>query len=474
MIMYEKEFIDFLQKMLEIYNISEVTCDSRLAKNRSLFFAIKGIVNDGNDFLEEVLEKGSICFTDDLDRESENVYLVWDTRKAIAVAASMLYPAMPDNIVAVTGTNGKTSAVNYFMQICAHAGFKSASIGTIGVSSLDPEIQEYFDQDEYRSLTSPDPVKFYKIVNKLAEFGVTHLAFEASSHGLDQVRAYGIKLAAAAFTSFSQDHLDYHGDMDNYLESKLKITSMLDGSKLFIPSDINRIEDIKKSYDSVSIIPEFEILESSIKGQKVKSGDLLFKSNIISNYQISNLMLAVSLAIECSIKRDSLKKILPKITAVSGRLERVDTRDLNIFIDYSHTPDALEKALSELRKYKFENTKLIVVFGCGGDRDSDKRPLMGKVALDLSDIAIVTDDNPRTESPYKIRKEIISSMEGFIEISDREKAIHHAIDITSSNDIILIAGKGHENYQIIGEKKIEFCDKNVALNYCKLKYNIIY
>lgn len=476
--MNETEFRLFISKLYKTGAMKHVTSDSRQAQQDTCFFAIKGLVFNGNNFISDVKSKGGICFSDD---PNEDGIIVWNARRALAIAAGTLYPRRPPYMVGITGTNGKTSTVNYFMQIAHHAGFKSAAIGTVGVTSLDLEIAKFFDKDEYKSLTSADPVTFFKILDKLAEFGVTHVAFELSSHGLDQDRSYGIKLNTAIFTSFSRDHLDYHNDMDNYLKAKMKILELLDtndDSFLICPDNIQRYEEIKKLAGrkclGIGEGKNFTILSTDIDSQKIMIGSengIIFETKIIGKYQIYNLYCAILSACFCGVKSKFLNEILPKIVAVTGRLEKISSKLRNIFVDYAHTPDAIENALLELKKLKTKSSRLILVFGCGGNRDRGKRPEMGRVAGAIADLVIVTDDNPRDEDPGAIRRDIIAGSElskrpNFKEIAGRADAIKYSIDISNEADIILIAGKGHENYQIINGKKFSFDDKEVAENYC--------
>jgi UDP-N-acetylmuramoyl-L-alanyl-D-glutamate--2,6-diaminopimelate ligase len=480
----EIEFTKLILNLKQQGKLHHITSDSRHAQKDSLFFAIKGPSFNGNDFIVEASTKGAVCFSDDQAKQPQ--YLVWNSRKALAIAAGILYSARPKYLVGITGTNGKTSTVNYFMQIAHFAGVKSAAIGTVGVTSLDPEIAEFFDKDEYKSLTSPDSVSFFKILHQLAEFGVTHVAFEMSSHGLDQDRAYGAELDAAIFTSFSRDHLDYHGDMDNYLKAKLKIAELLKKKNgfLILPKNIAQYDKIKNSLENQRIFQileneNFKILSAEISRQIVISlernseeyhhPEFTFETKIIGKYQIYNLFCAFFSAIFCNLTYEKARDSLPYIKSVNGRLEKVDSDHCNIFIDYAHTPDAIDNALRELKSLKSGNAKLIIVFGCGGNRDSGKRMEMGRIASKLADLVIVTDDNPRNEDPALIRQEILSGIENnnFFEVPNREEAIKYSIDLSNKEDIILIAGKGHENYQIINGQKFDFDDKKIAKNYEK-------
>ncbi|WP_375359761.1 UDP-N-acetylmuramoyl-L-alanyl-D-glutamate--2,6-diaminopimelate ligase [Candidatus Tisiphia endosymbiont of Nemotelus uliginosus] len=472
----------FDNKIISQMNSRSLCFDSRLAKAGDIFFAIKGVDFDGNKFIDDAINKGvKFIITDDAKSLSNpsiiandiHVTLVSDARLALSQAADILYPLLPQYMVAATGTNGKTSVVSYCRQLYTLLGVPSCSIGTIGVEcsgGLDlTNIQEILDKSP--ALTTLDPVTFRHILHKLAEINTRYVAFEASSHGLDQQRLCGIKVNAACFTSFSQDHLDYHQNMDNYLLAKLKLftDNLSQTGVAVLNSEIEQLDYIKSylqerniKFLTVGMNGDLKVIDSTIctyNGQKYN-----FTTDIVGSFQATNLLIAVMMVHLTGFPLEQVILKLPQVKAVKGRLERVGNS--NIFIDYAHTPDALEKSLLELRKIKSDKGLLKVVFGCGGNRDSSKRPLMGEIAAKIADEFIITDDNPRNEDPKSIRQHIIQAIiaitNSFIEIKNRKIAITKTINNLQKDDILLIAGKGHENYQIIGNAKLPFSDFDVA------------
>lgn len=481
-----------MQKLFDYLKITShiepkiLCCDSRLVKSTSLFFAIKGASSDGNKFIDDVINKGvKFIVTDDtaslknpnIIANGVHITLVSDARVALSQAANILYPLLPQYMVAATGTNGKTSVVSYCRQLYTLLGVPSCSIGTIGIEcpeNLDlTTIQEILDK--FPALTTLDPVTFRHILHNLAENNIRYVAFEASSHGLDQERLHGLKVDAACFTSFSQDHLDYHKNMDNYLLAKLKLftDNLSQAGVAVLNSEIEQLDYIKSylqdrniKFLTVGMNGDLKIIDSTIctyNGQKYN-----FTTDIVGSFQATNLLIAVMMVHLTGFPFEQVISKLPQIKAVKGRLERV--ANSNIFIDYAHTPDALEKSLLELKKIKSEiysnRGSLKVIFGCGGNRDSGKRALMGQVAAKIADIVIITDDNPRNEEPKFIRQQIIQGIISItnrcIEINNRKIAITETINNLQEDDILLIAGKGHENYQIIGNKKLPFSDFDIA------------
>lgn len=459
-----------LKQLFEKHNVKGLSNNSKTIKANDAFFAIKG----GNDFIANVLDKGAaLVITDDKKNTTNKVIFVEDIKETLYEAVELFYPKKPSTMIAVTGTNGKSSVVSYIAQIYSLLGQKAASIGTIGV--------EVFGIDNFNEsiggLTTTDYLSFRKIAHKLAENGIDYLAFEASSHGLDQQRLGDLKVNIACFTSFSQDHLDYHHTKENYLLAKLKLfTEHLakDGIAI-LNSDIEEIEFIKNYLDKHKIkylcvgandYCKITKTNSSLKGQNINfifdNKNYDFDTPIIGSFQASNLLISGLSVYYTSFDFSKVISALTKVKAVKGRMERIE--DANIFIDYAHTPDALEKALTELKNIKVRGSKLSVIFGCGGNRDTTKRKIMGKIAASIADNVIVTDDNPRHEDPKAIRQEIISGIEtkNYIEIADRKEAIKYGISNLKEDDILLIAGKGHENYQIIGDEKIEFDDAEIA------------
>jgi len=470
------------------FNVRDVSFDSRVVKKGDVFFAIKGEKFDGNDYIEKALEQGAnLIITDNkaLENKPKKIIHSDNIRLALSLAAGIFYPELPANLIAVTGTNGKTSVVSYIYQMLSLLGKKSASIGTIGVESseeLSPDIIKL--QPKY--FTTADPISFRKLLSNLAKEGVDHVAFEASSIGIEQERLGDIKVKSTGFTSFSQDHLEYHKTMEEYLNQKLRLFSehLEDRGNVVLSSEMNCLHDVLRfleqkgrSFCAVGKSGNINILKTvqNISGQEVEFEymfrDFKFTTSIIGSFQASNLLIAAKLVNTLGFDFADIIKLMPQIKAVKGRLQRVtDLRDdFQVFTDYAHTPDALEKSLQELKSILPPGGKLFVIFGCGGDRDKTKRPIMGDIACQIADQVIITDDNPRSENPAQIRKEVIGANRNCQEIDDREEAIKNTIANLHKSDILLIAGKGHEDYQIIGDKVLDFSDVEVAIESLKNK-----
>ncbi|MBV9556955.1 MAG: UDP-N-acetylmuramoyl-L-alanyl-D-glutamate--2,6-diaminopimelate ligase, partial [Pseudolabrys sp.] len=390
---------------------------------------------------------------------------VKNVRRALALAAARFYPRQPATIAAVTGTSGKTSVAAFTRQIWMSLGDQAASVGTVGVVSPKGEV--------YGSLTTPDPIDLHKTLDQLATEGVTHLALEASSHGLDQHRLDGVRVAAGAFTNLSRDHLDYHPDLDSYLAAKLRLFEALviRGGTAVVSADNDyamRVVDAAKTRGlNVMTVGQhgdsIKITGNTVEGftQAIRLSHqgktYAVKLPLVGAFQVENAVVSAGLAIATGGDPARVFAALEKLSGAKGRLEMVgDKNGAPIFVDYAHKPDALSKALEALRPYA--KSRLIVVFGCGGDRDKGKRPLMGQIAVEKADKVIVTDDNPRSENPATIRAEILAAAPGATEIGDRAQAIRAGIADLKAGDVLLIAGKGHETGQIIGSKVLDFSD----------------
>ncbi|HJD58950.1 MAG TPA: UDP-N-acetylmuramoyl-L-alanyl-D-glutamate--2,6-diaminopimelate ligase [Rickettsia endosymbiont of Ceroptres masudai] len=464
-----------LKQLFQKHKVKGLSINSKTVKENDIFFAIKGQNVDGNDFINDALNQAVALVMTDNEKNSsiDKVIYVEDVQAALYEAIEIFYPKKPKNLIAVTGTNGKSSVVSYIAQTYSLLGKKAASIGTIGV--------EIFGCDnlinDVPELTTLDYLSFRKIAHNLAKNNIEYLAFEASSHGLKQARLGEIKVNIACFTSFSQDHLDYHHTKENYLLAKLKLFTehLLQGGLAILNSDIEEIEFIKDylrnhniKFITVGKKGDVQItkINGSLKGQDINftfnDKAYNFHTSIIGSFQASNLLIAALSIHYIGFDFNKIIEILTQVKPVKGRMERIG--NTNIFVDYSHTPDALEKALTELQNVKLRDNKLNVVFGCGGNRDKTKRSLMGQIAARLADNVIITDDNPRHEDPKLIRAEIISGIEkaDYTEIANREEAIKYGINNLKQDDILLIAGKGHENYQIIGDKKLPFDDAEIV------------
>lgn len=509
-----------LSKIFKDFDIKNISFDSRKIKPNDAFFAIIGAKFNGNDFIAEAFNKGvKIVITDDKDsaKGNDKIFLVDDAKAALAEAAQILYPKLPKYLVAVTGTNGKSSVVSYFQQLAYFLGCQSASLGTLGLVCSRPQedIEKLLEGEQ--SLTTLDPLSLRKVLYMLAENNIDYVAIEASSHGLAQKRLHGIKVKSAAFTSFSRDHLDYHKTMDNYLAAKLQLftqnlssegTAIINSDNPEISFIIDFLHRHHIKFVTVGNNGDFEInsLSQSINRTEVNFTFLSKKyyvtTDIIGSFQVSNLLIAAGMLHNLGFPLEKIIAEIPKVRAVKGRLQKIiaPNTPMHIFVDYAHTPEALEKSLFELKKLKKSaDNKLIAVFGCGGNRDNAKRPMMGKAAARLADYLIITDDNPRHEDPSIIRQDILRGChevvnlhpepvsapreilkpvqddrsfppemlkkvkhDFLIEIPGRAEAIKYAIKIAEKDDIILIAGKGHEEYQIIGDKKVPFSDEQVV------------
>lgn len=435
------------------------------------------------EYIDEVLKQGvSLVFTNNQKYIGEKVVYVENRRLALAEAASILYPEVPKYLIAVTGTNGKTSVVHYCRQLFTLLDHHchSASIGTTGIDCSNLILQTFFDKEEYKALTTPNQITLRKSLQILADNAVNNVAFEASSQGIDMNRLGSIKVQAAAFTSFSQDHLDYHYTMNDYLHAKLKLFThnLSTGSLVVLNSEIPELEYIKsflKKYSlnimTVGFQGDLKIhnIHQSINGQEIdfefKKKRYHFETEVLGSFQSSNLLIACILVHHSGVKFKNIIDILPKVGSIKGRLQRITLNEhpFQVFVDYAHTPDALEKVLSELREICADSKgKLKVLFGCGGDRDSMKREIMGSIAHKLADRVIVTDNDPRCEDPVQIRQQVLQGVPDAIEIADRREAIFQTVSALQENDILLIAGKGHEDYHIIGTEKVPFSDIEIA------------
>jgi UDP-N-acetylmuramoyl-L-alanyl-D-glutamate--2,6-diaminopimelate ligase len=387
-------------------------------------------------------------------------------RWLLARLAARFYDRQPDTIVAVTGTNGKTSVSVFVRQIWEAMGFRAASLGTIGV--VGPQGAEYLQH------TTPDPVQLQALAAKLSEDHVSHLAIEASSHGLSQYRLDGLRLTAAAFTNITRDHLDYHETFDAYFEAKMRLfTELLPaGAPAVINMDSPHGEEVRMRAEARGLatftvghkgrnirlaMARREGLEQHLT-LETPSGVHAVTLPLVGDFQASNALVAAGLVIAAGGEEEMALRSLSLLKGATGRLDLVGktVTGASVFVDYAHTPDALENALSSLRPYA--DRRLIAVFGCGGDRDKGKRPLMAAAAARLADHVIVTDDNPRSEDPATIRREVLADAPGAIEIGDRAKAIREAVGMAQDGDIVLVAGKGHEEGQIVGKEIRPFSD----------------
>jgi UDP-N-acetylmuramoyl-L-alanyl-D-glutamate--2,6-diaminopimelate ligase len=458
--------LDAQQAAIEIAGIAS---DSRKIKKGFLFVAISGAKADGAHFARQAAAAGAVAVAaEQLPNglpDTVTFVSVKNARRTLALAAAKIFPRQPQTIAAVTGTSGKTSVAAFTRQIWSALGQQAASIGTIGVVSPKGE--------HYGSLTTPDPVDLHRTLDQLAGEGVTHLALEASSHGLDQHRLDGVRVAAGAFTNLSRDHLDYHPTIEAYLAAKLRLFDdlIMPGGTAVIGVDDcyagQVVQAATKRGLKIMTVGEqgddIKLAGGAIEGfaqvVAIAHGGRTYtvKLPLVGAFQVQNAALAAGLAIATDSEPAPVFAALEKLSGAKGRLELAGTHNgAPVFIDYAHKPDALKKALESLRPYA--RGKLTVVFGAGGDRDAGKRPIMGRIAAENADRVIVTDDNPRSENPAAIRSAILAEARGAVEIGDRAEAIRQAIADLKGGDVLLIAGKGHETGQIIGDRVVPFSD----------------
>jgi UDP-N-acetylmuramoyl-L-alanyl-D-glutamate--2,6-diaminopimelate ligase len=454
--------------------ITGVTSDSRAAKPGDMFVAVPGTKADGMKFVPQAVAAGAAAVMVEgapaqLPAEVA-VVKVKNVRRALALAAACFYPRQPAMIAAVTGTSGKTSVAAFTRQIWTALGHAAASIGTVGVVSPRGET--------YGSLTTPDPIGLHRTLDRLAGEGVTHLALEASSHGLDQHRLDGVRVNAAGFTNITRDHLDYHPSFEAYLQAKLRLFEDLlaPGGTAVIDVDHDRSKEFvaaAKKRD-LRVVPVgrngdgIRLLHTAIDGfaQRLRlhhaGRDYSVRLPLVGAFQVENAMVAAGLAIAGGSAPAAVFASLENLTGAKGRLDLVgERRGAPIFVDYAHKPDAVAKALAALRPYVHNH--LVVIIGAGGDRDPGKRPMMGSIAAELADRVIITDDNPRSENPAAIRAAILRAAPGAQEIGDRGEAIRSAVAALQPGDVLLIAGKGHETGQIVGDRTLPFSDHEAVL-----------
>jgi UDP-N-acetylmuramoyl-L-alanyl-D-glutamate--2,6-diaminopimelate ligase len=456
--------------------IQGVSCDSRAVTPGGVFFAVPGAKADGLSFAPQAVTRGALAIVAESDPpapiEAAAFIKVDDVRSALARAAAQIYPRQPETIVAITGTSGKTSVAAFARQIWLALGASAASLGTLGVVTPSGST--------YGLLTTPDAVSLHKALDELAGDGVTHLALEASSHGIVQHRLDGVRLAAGAFTNLSRDHLDYHGTLENYLDAKLQLFDRLlePGRPAVVDADADVAQTViaacekrglrifSTGFEGATLrLLEARAADFSTRLKIAYAGEtIMLELPLAGAFQASNALVAAGLCIATGSPAGAVFASLETLVGAPGRLELVGRRKgAPVFVDYAHKPDALDKALRALRP--FVSGKLIVVFGCGGDRDAGKRPIMGEVAARLADRVIVTDDNPRSEDPESIRKAILAGAAGqgdVREIGDRGEAIAAAIGMLEPGDGLVIAGKGHETGQIIGDTISPFSDSDCA------------
>ncbi|MFT6557528.1 UDP-N-acetylmuramoyl-L-alanyl-D-glutamate--2,6-diaminopimelate ligase [Sneathiella sp.] len=455
-------------------DVKGLTADSREVAPGYIFAALVGTGLDGRNYIKSAVEQGAIAILTDSGYEPSDCpiycHQVDNPRRELAFLAARFYKKVPQTVVAVTGTNGKTSVAHFVREIWQGLGLQAASLGTLGVVTAHQTLPLNY--------TTPEPVLLHKKLAYLVDEGVTHLALEASSHGLDQNRLDGIEICAGGFTNLTHDHLDYHESKEDYLKAKLGLVDRVVavGGAAVLNADVPDYFRFKDAAETRGL----SVLSYGHSGDQLKILDVtshgagqditleafgnrcVVELKVAGEFQAMNMLCALGLIISAGGDFASALSVLPTVGNVPGRMELVSKTPAgaDVYVDFAHTPDALETVLKALRPHA--HGAIHAIIGCGGDRDKTKRPVMGRVAAEFADIVYVTDDNPRTENAAQIRSEILAACPQAKEFADREKAIHEALSRAANDDIVLIAGKGHESGQIIGDTVIPFNDKEVA------------
>jgi UDP-N-acetylmuramoyl-L-alanyl-D-glutamate--2,6-diaminopimelate ligase len=446
--------------------------DHRKVAPGAVFGAFPGSRFNGEDFIGEAVTRGAVAVVAAPTARVEGAAHIADPepRRRFAGLAARFFSPFPETVVAVTGTNGKTSTVEMARQLWRMAGHPSASVGTLGVTTADDQVKT--------GLTTPDIVTFLHNMAGMQRMGIGHVAYEASSHGLDQYRSEGLPVRAGAFTNLSRDHLDYHGTMEAYFEAKMALFDRVveDGGHAVVWTDDPRSPEVcaraqRRGLQVATVGPGGDLIDLMDRAPTALGQALTLvhggrtyslKLPLIGAYQAANVLVAAGLVLVTGGEWDETLAGMGRLAPVRGRLERavITPAGAPVYVDYAHTPDALEAAIAALRPHV--TGRLITVFGAGGERDAGKRPEMGAVAVASSEHVIVTDDNPRGEDPAAIRAAILAAAPGAIEVGDRRTAIAEAIAGAAKGDIILLAGKGHETGQVVGTRVLPFDDAQVA------------
>ncbi|WP_289152503.1 UDP-N-acetylmuramoyl-L-alanyl-D-glutamate--2,6-diaminopimelate ligase [uncultured Salipiger sp.] len=460
--------------------ISGISVDSRAVMPGHLFAAMPGTKVHGARFVDAALSQGAVAALTDaegaqiaaeaLAGSEVALVIAADPRQALAFACALFFGAQPATMVAVTGTNGKTSVATFVRRLWQEMGFRAVNLGTTGVEG---------DWQAPLRHTTPDPITLHKALAEAALAGVEHAAMEASSHGLDQRRLDGVQLRAAGFTNFSQDHLDYHADFEEYFAAKAGLFARVlpeEGTAVVNIDDARGIDMLaiaKARGQEVLTVGESEGADLRLLGQRFDAtGQELrlswhgvveqLRLNLIGGFQGQNALLAAGLVIACGAEAEDVFRALPKLDTVRGRMQLAATRDSGaaVYVDFAHTPDAVSTAIKALRPHVMG--RLVAIIGAGGDRDAGKRPLMGAAATEHADVVIVTDDNPRSEDPAAIRLQVLGGAPEAIEVGDRAEAILRGVDLLQPGDALLVCGKGHETGQIVGDTVYPFDDVEQA------------
>jgi UDP-N-acetylmuramoyl-L-alanyl-D-glutamate--2,6-diaminopimelate ligase len=454
--------------------ITALGTDSREVGQGMLFAALPGSKLDGSSFIPQALARGAAAVLADASFKGGDlgVPLILDPqpRRRLALIAARFYQKQPRCVAAVTGTNGKTSVVGFTRQLWAQLGHPAASLGTLGLERpAGPGAP---------GLTTPDPIALHRLLAELAEDGIDHLALEASSHGLDQCRLDGVQIHAAAFTNLSRDHFDYHGDVVHYLAAKQRLFSELlvaEGTAVLNADQPQfgqlagacrargiAVLDYGRQAQRLRLVDQAPQADGQILTVAIDGRTERIETGLVGAFQAANLLAALGLVLATGAQPDDALRRIGQLRGAPGRLQQVGTHPSGapVFVDYAHAPDALDQVLRALRPHT--KGRLVVVFGCGGDRDRGKRAIMGRIAAEQADLAFVTDDNPRSEDPATIRRAILDACPGAIEIGDRREAIRTAIGRLEPGDLLVIAGKGHETGQIVGDQVLPFDDAREA------------
>jgi UDP-N-acetylmuramoyl-L-alanyl-D-glutamate--2,6-diaminopimelate ligase len=480
------DLIDAAPAAIADVEITGVAADSRKVEPGFLFVAVEGAVAHGRDYVADAVARGAaaVMSAGDLHGDPGVPHvIVKSVRAELAWAAAAFHPGRPEYLVGVTGTNGKSSTVDFLRQIWAHAGHNAASLGTLGAIWGAGEAASRIDLGH----TTADPVQLHRTLTMLAEAGVTHAAMEVSSHGLEQQRIDALHFHAAAFTNLTQDHLDYHRSMEAYRAAKMRIWSHVHRRGVaVINADSPEAEAFERGAEGLRVVTAgwragadgLKIAEiaphpsSQTLTLKWRSAEASIELPLIGEFQAINAVTAAALALALGEEPDVVYAALERLKPVRGRMEHIGATasGAHVFVDYAHTPDGLNVLLRAARPHA--PGRIVLVFGCGGDRDTDKRAKMGAVAAKFADVVIVTDDNPRTEDPAAIRKMILAAAPGALEIGDRAAAIEAGVAMLRAGDALLIAGKGHETGQILGDRVIAFSDQEQALEALKERAHV--
>jgi len=454
-----------------------IAADSRDVQPGFLFAALPGTKTDGARFIADAVDRGAVAVLGVPEAaeiaSAHGVKFVSDAnpRKRLALMAAEFFAEQPAQIAAVTGTNGKTSVASFLRQIWAQLGYKAASLGTLGIDAPSGHVP--------LGHTTPDPVQLHMQLSRLKQEGIEHLAVEASSHGLDQYRLDGVRVSAAGFTNITRDHLDYHADFEHYFSAKMRLFSELlpEGGVAVVNADAPHADEViaiarKRALQVLTVGDKGDAIrilarEPHESGQKIQlrfeGRDSAVNLPLVGEFQASNALIAAGLAIGLGESAERVFASLETLKGAPGRMDLVAFAKSGapIYVDYAHTPDAMETVLAALRPHV--KNRLMIVFGCGGERDSGKRPLMGAAACKFADLAIVTDDNPRGEDPASIRREALKGCPRAAEIGDRRKAIRTGIEMLRDGDALILAGKGHEEGQIVGAEVLPFSERKEAV-----------